>query len=98
MHKEMAHAEPRPKFHLGRLVATPNALEQIPSPEILSALSRHVQGDWGTLDLEDRTANEQALLHGGRLFSAYVSENKTRFWIITECDRSATIVLLPEDY
>jgi hypothetical protein len=90
--------EPQPKFPFGQIVATPNALNQIPNDEILNGLSRHIQGDWGTLDEEDRNANERALKHGGRLFSAYHSSQNIKFWIITECDRSATTVLLPEDY
>lgn len=90
--------EHQPKFLLGHTVATRNALNQIPNVEILNALSRHVRGDWGTLDREDWNANERALLHGGRLFSAYHSSQNVKFWIITECDRSATTVLLPEDY
>jgi hypothetical protein len=99
MHEQTAHVdEPRPKFIFGRIVATPNALNQIPNPEILHALSRHVRGDWGTLDPSDWNANERALVHGGRLFSTYLSSQKIKFWIITECDRSATTVLLPEDY
>ena len=94
-----AHSnEPIPKFDLGRLVATPNALSQIPNDEILQALSCHVRGDWGMLDREDWRANERALLNGGRLFSTYLSSAEIKFWIITEWDRSATTVLLPEDY
>jgi hypothetical protein len=87
-----------PKFSLGQMVATPNALNHIPNDEILCALSRHVRGDWGTLDAEDRESNERALKHGGRLVSSYVSIGKVKFCIITECDRSVTTVLLPEDY
>lgn len=90
--------EPKAKFPFGRVVATPNALNQIPNEEILSAMSRHVQGDWGTLDAEDRQANEHALKCGGRLFSQYHSIQNIKFWIITEADRSVTTVLLPEDY
>jgi len=33
-----------------------------------------------------------------RLFSAYVSSNGFKFYIITEWDRSVTTVLLPEEY
>lgn len=88
----------KPSFSLGQLVATPNALNSIPNDEIQLALQRHAQGDWGTLDKEDWEANEQALRKGGRLFSAYRSVQNIKFWIITECDRSATTVLLPEDY
>ena len=85
-------------FSLGQLVATPNALAHITSDEIQLALSRHVQGDWGTLDQEDLESNDRALKHGGRLFSQYHSIQNVKFWIITECDRSVTTVLLPEDY
>lgn len=87
-----------PKFDLGQLVATPNALGVLSHDDIIASLGRHVRGDWGELDPEDRSANERALLHGGRLFSAYLSTKEVKFWIITECDRSVTTVLLPEDY
>ena len=90
--------EPLAKFSLGQLVATPNALNRIPNDEIVSALSRHVRGEWGDLDSHDLNANENALKHGGRLFSEYHSTDKIKFWIITEADRSVTTVLLPEDY
>ena len=89
---------PHAKFPLGRIMATPNALNQIPNDEILNALSRHIRGDCGALDPEDRQANEHALKHEGRLFSQYNSAQNIKFWIITECDRSVTTVLLPEDY
>lgn len=87
-----------PKFLLGRVVATPNALQQIPNDEILLALSRHERGDWGALDTEDRETNENSLKHGGRLFSRYVSTGNVVFYIITEWHRKVTTVLLPEDY
>ena len=90
--------EPQARFLFGRIMATPNARDQIPNDEILIALSRHVRGDWGTLDPESQEANENALKQGGRLFSVYRSTRNIKFWIITECDRSATTVLLPEDY
>jgi len=99
MHTESAHIdEPHPKFAFGRIVATPNALSKIPNEEILAALARHVRGDWGDLGKEDRDANEQALIDGGRLFSRYWSSSGIKFWVITEADRSATTILLPEDY
>jgi hypothetical protein len=87
-----------PRFQLGRIVATPNALEHIPHEEIMLALRRHAQCDWGDLDPEDKTSNERAFAHGGRLFSQYQSVQNVKFWIITEADGSVTTVLLPEDY
>jgi hypothetical protein len=38
------------------------------------------------------------LIDGSRLFSAYHLTNGTKVWIITEADRSATTVLLPDEY
>lgn len=87
-----------PKFPLGQLVSTPAALEVLTHPEIMSALSRHVTGDWGELDPEDIRANDQSLIDGSRILSAYRNARGTKFWIITEADRSVTTVLLPEEY
>ena len=70
---------------------------RLSTEEVLTALRRHASGDWGDLCPEDTLANDAALHHGGRLFSAY-GQGADRFWIITEADRSVTTVLLPEDY
>jgi len=86
------------KFPLGKLVATPNALSQLISQDIETALKRHATGDWGEVCEEDRKENELSLKEGFRLLSVYRGANNVKFWIITEADRSATTVLLPEDY
>lgn len=86
------------KFALGQTVSTRNALESLNPEDVLNAMRRHHSGDWGDLCEEDRQANEEALKHGGRLFSVYHDRSRTKFYIITECDRSYTTVLLPEDY
>ena len=86
-------------FPLGRTVATPGALAALEKAGIGPAclLARHHQGDWGELSPEDAEANQQALEQGSRIFSSYrVGDRK--IWVITEADRSATTVLLPEDY
>ena len=85
------------KFQLGQVVITPNALEKLKSDDILNSLNRHLLGDWGELDAEDRQTNDEALQSGDRLLSAYRS-GQTKFWIITEASREVTTVLLPEDY
>ncbi len=85
-------------FPLGQTVATRNALNRLTHDDILPALKRHAAGDWGDVDAEDHQANEQALRDGSRLFSVYHAADTTKFWIITEADRSSTCVLLPEDY
>jgi len=86
------------KFRLGHIVATPNALESITQDDILTAIGRHQSGDWGDVCAEDRQANDQALVQRTRIFSVYHAANATKFWLITEADRSVTTVLLPEDY
>ena len=86
------------KYQLGKIVATPNALLKIPASEILNALNRHVQGDWGDLDKDDKLENDIALEKGFRLLSAYTGNDGIKFWIITESSRAVTTVLLPEDY
>ena len=86
------------KFPLGQIVITPNALGKLASDEILNALDRHVQGDWGDLDKDDKLENDIALEKGFRLLSAYTGNDGIKFWIITEASRAVTTVLLPEDY
>jgi hypothetical protein len=88
--------DPQAKFWLGRLVVTANA--EAEHEDIHNSINRHLSGDWGDLCAEDNEANEVALQYGGRLFSAYHDRKKVKFWIITEADRSATTVLLPDDY
>jgi hypothetical protein len=92
--------EPYPiaKFRLGRIVSTPNALSQLTQEDILKAIGRHQAGDWGDVDSHDREANQRALIEGTRLWSVYHTVSGTKFWLITEADRSITTLLLPEDY
>jgi hypothetical protein len=85
------------RFPLGQTVVTAHALDILRPDEIALGLARHVRGDWGDLCPQDMLANENALTQGGRLFSAY-GQGSSRFWIITEWDRSVTTILLPQDY
>lgn len=95
----------RPLFKLGRLLATPAALQAIEqagqSPS--DFLDRHVRGDWGTASEGDGELNDEAVKDGSRILSAYVTNNGERIWIITEAKddngrRTATTILLPEEY
>ncbi len=89
----------RRPFELGRIFATPGACALLASGVDLMnlALARHGNGDWGDLSEDDRDANERALTTGARIFSAYQLP-EARVWVITEADRSATTLLLPEEY
>ncbi len=85
-------------FRLGELVITSNAADTLPVNDVLGAFLRHLRCDWGNLDAEDWEANTRALKEQTRLFSVYVTQDGVRFYIITEWNREATTVLLPEDY
>lgn len=92
-------------FPLGRIVATPAALEAIEAsgqtPYFF--LDRHSHGDWGDVGKGDAALNDQALLDGERLLSAYRTLKGIRIWIITEATdddgiRNSTSIILPEQY
>jgi len=85
-------------FKLGRTLVTPNAQETLHPQDVLAAIRRHAACDWGDCCKADAEENEFSLLEGFRLFSVYHDRAGTKFWIITEADRSSTTILLPEDY
>ena len=88
-----------PKFPLGRIVATPGALDLIAEQALhpMDFVLRHVSGEWGDLTKEDCRANNRALTDGGRIFSVYRVKDD-QIWVITEWDRSVTTLLLPDEY
>ncbi len=88
------------RFQAGRLLMTAavSALVDKGTVDPWPYLTRHLHGDWGDIGPEDARANDAALRDGDRLLSAYQVAPELRLWIITECDRSATTLLLPEDY
>ena len=94
----MAVPEKTVRVPLGRTLATPGVLKVTTEAERSIALNRHSHGDWGDVVEEDWRVNDQALQNGERLLSVYHTLSGTKFWIITEADRSATTVLLPSEY
>lgn len=93
-------AETNALFALGHVVMTPGAAEL--GVNLTPYLTRHARGDWGELDAFDKRQNDIAVKVGHRLLSAYnipIGDDETaKIWIITEADRSATTILLPEEY
>ena len=85
-------------FPLGRTFATPGALERLHPEDILAALSRHTGCDWGDCGAQDWRENDNSVTEYLRLFSVYRDRHGAKFWIITEADRSATTILLPDEY
>ena len=87
-------------FPLGQIMATPGCLRALEEAgeQASDFLQRHQRRDWGCVCAEDRRANDDALIEGARLLSAYRLRNGVRIWIITEGDRSVTTLLLPNEY
>jgi hypothetical protein len=68
--------------------------EQLPA----EFLDRHAEGDWGDVPEGDKQENEVSVEHGLRILSAYTTIAGEKIWIIMEADRSATTILLSEEY
>lgn len=86
-------------FPLGRIVATPGALNLLvmAGQDPSELLKRHQSGDWGDVPPADAAENRRSIRHGWRILSSY-QVGSQRIWIITEANRSSTCLLLPEDY
>ena len=66
-------------------------------------LDKHAAGDWGEVCKGDAALNDQALLDGERLVSAYRTLKGVKLWVITEATdddgiRASTSIILPEQY
>ena len=77
---------------------TPGVNESIDMASRIYAVAQHSSGNWGDVCSEDKQANDEALKSGGRILSAFSSDDGVKFWVITEADRSATTLLLPSEY
>jgi hypothetical protein len=89
-----------PRFLLGRLLATPGALNAFAATgeDPIDYIVRHMNLDPGLLGADDQLQNVRAVRESTRVFSAYELRDGTRIWVITEADRSATTIMLPEEY
>lgn len=101
----------RPLFELGQLLSTPGAMRALDAWEltVFWLVEQHRHGEWGDLGADDKASNDQALLNGSRIFSAYDVANaaqgsNTRLYVITEAvneatgRRDSTTVLRADEY
>lgn len=104
------------KFEIGRIVYTRGISEMCSSFQgkstfVANCMRRHISGDWGDLDQEDKDANDEALScpldkikdWGDRILSAYNFEQlpgirDTKIYILTEGDRSVTTIYFPSEH
>jgi hypothetical protein len=85
---------------VSQIVGTPGAVNALIEAEKnpVYLLLRHVTGDWGDLEDEDKKENELSVKQGFRILSSYALETDVKVWVITEWDRSVTTLLLPDEY
>lgn len=97
-----------PLFETGQVVTTCGIAQAMRDDysfllSVRECLDRHCRGDWGDVDDDSRRMNDDAIeaeTKGeptDRLFSLYRIGDK-EIYIITECDRSATTILFPDEY
>lgn len=73
-------------------------MEHVSETEQMICLNAHANCIWGDLSAEDRLANENALLQGGRIISTYTTRTGVKLQIVTEANRSCTTLLLRKEY
>lgn len=90
----------RRMFRLGTVVCTIGAGNALIAANVApwDLIERHVTGDWGDIDPRDRGANEWSIEHDARILSVYRIPGGATIWVLTEADRSATTLLLPNEY
>lgn len=91
-------------FSLGQVYATPAVLAHLEKHAIYpgALLGPHCHGEYGVLDEEDRQANDEALIDGGRILSVFFVENAKIYVISDAADeqgaRHATTILFAQEY
>ena len=83
---------------LGEILVTRGAASRLNSDDAMACLERHLIGDYGDVGDIDWKTNDAAWKYGFPVVSSYVDRKWNRFLVITEADRSATTILLPDEY
>jgi len=83
---------------LGTFFVSRKAAQRLNKKDAMECLERHMIGDYGDVDDIDWKTNDVAWQYGFSVVSLYADRKKHRFLIVTEADRSATTILLPEEY
>ena len=88
------------RFPLGQLVMTQGASEALEAAgqSAQEFISRHARLEQGELCDEDHKENLFSVDKHLRIFSAFKTAKGVKIWLITEANRSATTILLPEEY
>ena len=97
------------KFKLGKLTWTKTVSEKVEESALFAefvktSIRRHATGDWGELSKRDKQVNDVSVKMGLSIESNYLLPIKLknihedeRIWILTEADRSETIIFFPSE-
>lgn len=90
---------PRPLFTFGALQLSEKVrwLDSKGLLDPLRYLQRHIRGDWGELSEAERQGNLNALQSEGIVTSRYAITSRLAIAILTNEDRSLTVIQLPEE-
>ncbi|MDQ3912150.1 MAG: hypothetical protein M3305_10355 [Actinomycetota bacterium] len=87
-------------FSLGRRIISENALAVLAEARVdpRRLLERHAAGDWGVIEDKSWYLNRMAVDAGyGCIASAYIVLGDVRVVLLTQPDRSATLIALCEE-
>lgn len=84
------------RFEVGEIVVTPAASEALAAngKTLDELLARHQAGDWGDVSEQVRGVNDRGLVEQFNLYSTYVMPDGRRLVIVTNCQRTATMIHL----
>ncbi|MEG2117204.1 MAG: hypothetical protein RRZ69_05950 [Clostridia bacterium] len=87
----------------GKILLTCNVNDKVEkdsnfAKEIVSAMRKYAQSDWGDLGQSDKKLNELAVKNGDERVLASYKTSLGKVYIITEWDRSATTILFANEY
>ena len=92
------------KLNIGvQVLMTPGVQAEVPTAELMKAMARHQQCDYGHVHADDAKANDLAInSKEGRVLSSYMTADGTVFWIITDGlgmpEHLHTVAMLPSEY
>jgi hypothetical protein len=88
-----------PRFTVGWMLITPGALVALveAQEDPKTFVYRQMKGDWGDIGPAEWAENEHALRCGAELFSVYHTRHGRELHVVTQANRYAITILVPED-
>lgn len=85
-------------LELGLISVTRRVPNKLTRCQVNDALTRHMIGDWGEVNEDQWRANDEALRgRDAPILSSFIVDEQ-HFLIITQADRSETLVLLSDEH